>query len=120
MKVFAIRGAITVAENTEQAIGEASIRLMEEIIDRNDLRVADVVSIIISSTQDLDAMYPAKAIRMAGFENTPLFSCLEPAIVNSLKRCIRVLVTINEEDTFKAKHVYLGDSKVLRPDLTKE
>ena len=120
MKVFAIRGAITASENSERAISEASIKLIEEVIDQNNLRISDVISIIISSTQDLDAMYPAKAIRMVGFENTPLFSCLEPNIVNSLKRCIRVLVTINEEDTFKAKHVYLGGTKVLRPDLVKE
>ena len=120
MKVFAIRGAITAAENSEEAIAEASVSLMNEIIDQNDLRVSDIISVIISSTQDLNAMYPAKAIRMSGFENVPLFSCLEPNIVNSLKRCIRVLVTINEEDTFKAKHVYLGGTKVLRPDLIKE
>ena len=50
MKVFAIRGAITASENSERAISEASIKLIEEVIDQNNLRISDVISIIISST----------------------------------------------------------------------
>ena len=109
----AIRGAITVKENTAEAITAASVSLIGQIAEKNNITTA--VSIIISSTFDITAVYPAKAIREAGLIDAPLFSCVEPEIDGSLRMCIRVMVLVNAD--IKAKHMYLDGAKVLRPDI---
>ena len=64
MKVYAIRGAITVDENTEEAISSASVSLIKRIKEKNVFDSA--VCILISTTADITAAYPAKAVRESG------------------------------------------------------
>ena len=109
----AIRGAITVKANTADEITAASVGLIKQLAEKNGIREA--VSMIISTTPDITAKYPAAAIREAGIINAPLFSCAEPCIDGALKMCIRVMVHINAD--IAAKHVYLEGARVLRPDL---
>ena len=109
----AIRGAITANNNTVGDISAASVRLISELAARNN--ISSAVSILISSTKDITAVYPAKAIRESGIIDAPLFSCLEPDIDNALEMCIRIMVSINEN--IKPEHVYLEGAKILRPDL---
>lgn len=109
----AIRGAITAAENSAESIGGASVRLMRAIAEKNDISTA--VCIIISTTSDITAKYPAAAIRESGVSSAPLFSCAEPEIDGSLRMCIRILLLVNADIT--AKHVYLDNAKSLRTDL---
>ena len=54
-RVVAIRGAISVAEDTAAAIGEATSELLRELLDRNSLAARDLISIIFTSTEDLCA-----------------------------------------------------------------
>lgn len=72
--IVSIRGAIT-ANNDEQSIAKASELLMRRIFFKNGLTNADVVNTMISTTADLTAFYPARALREVGY-SMPLFSCL--------------------------------------------
>ncbi|MCX7680703.1 MAG: chorismate mutase [Anaerolineae bacterium] len=118
MTCRAIRGAITVKTNDEQAILTATRELLAAIIAANELVLEDVVSVLFSVTPDLDAVNPARAAREMGWNHTPLLSVQEMAVANSLPRCIRVLIHWNtDRPPEQVRHVYLGEARVLRPDL---
>ncbi len=117
-KIYAIRGAIAPVKNTEESITENTVELFGEILKRN--RIRRIVSVIISSTNDLTAFYPATALRKARLTQEPLFSCAEPSIEGAMQGCIRILVTAVLEEESKIDHVYLGEAADLRPDLTKK
>jgi chorismate mutase len=117
--VFSIRGATTVDANTSDSIAFASVELFLQMVKKNNLNREHIVNVIISSTEDLTAAYPAKAIRESGYSDIPLFSCLEPDVDNALEKCIRILATVaNFSDVIPTpKHIYLHGAKTLRPDL---
>jgi len=110
--IFAIRGATTVERDEEELISAAAVELVKEIVAANKIDTA--ISITVSTTADITASYPAKAIRESRILSAPLFSCLEPPISGALPLCIRVIILADGE--FK-KHIYLHGAKVLRPDL---
>lgn len=113
-----IRGAITVTENTVDAILSATRTLLEAIIAANDLNAGDIASVTFTATADLDAVYPAVAARNIGWVHTPLLCMQEMAVPGSLPKCIRVLIHWNTDRSPKAvRHVYLGEAQKLRPDL---
>lgn len=119
MKVRGIRGAISADANDEAAIFTATQTLMENIISRNELDVDDVASVILTMTPDLNAAFPAKAVRsIAGWQWVPLMCAVELSIPASLPRCVRVLLHVNtDREQSQLHHVYLGEATVLRPDL---
>ena len=116
-----IRGATTVEHNEEQEILAATAEMLSTVVAENALLPEDIGSVLITVTPDLDAAFPAKAIRnMSGWELVPLMCALEVPVQGSLPRCIRLLLMAN---TTKAQHeivhVYLNEAKALRPDLAK-
>ena len=116
----AIRGAITVSKNTENEILDATQLLFREIVEKNHILEEELVSIIFSVTSDLDASYPARAIREMGYKYVPLFDVQEMNVRGALPKTIRVLVFINRETALKdINHIYLRDAAKLRPDLLK-
>jgi chorismate mutase len=117
MRLFALRGAISVDRNTSEAILGATEWLMREIMKRNDLGPDDVVSCLFTLTEDLDAEFPAVAARQLGFGNVPLMCAREVPVPGSLPRVIRVMMHYYAEDDHEARHVYLGDARKLRMDL---
>jgi chorismate mutase len=117
MRLFALRGAISVDRNTSEAILGATEWLMREIMKRNDLIPDSVVSCIFTMTEDLDAEFPAVAARRLGFDQVPLMCAREVPVPGSLPRVIRVLVHYYAEDAHLVRHVYLGDARQLRSDL---
>lgn len=119
MNIFSIRGAITAENNTTEDITSATIELFGEIIRQNDLSISDIVNIIFSVTKDLNAVYPAKALREHfDVAATPLFCLQEADIQNSLEKCIRVMITVSYDKAKEdVKHVYLKGAAKLRPDL---
>lgn len=121
MGIVAIRGAITVEENTQEAIKKATVELFSEIMHQNNLRIGDVVYINFSATKDLTKAYPAKFIRTElGISSIPMMCLQEMDVENSLRMCLRVLIVINTiNDDFFVKHVYLKGAKILRPDIAK-
>jgi chorismate mutase len=117
MRLFALRGAITVDANEADAIVAATETLMREIMSRNDLGPDDAVSCIFTLTNDLDAQFPAVAARNLGFERVPLLCAREIAVPGALPMVIRVLLHYYADEDHTARHVYLGDARTLREDL---
>lgn len=120
-QVLSIRGATTVTENTAEAITIRSVELLKEIIERNGLNNngdLEATDMLISTTADLTAAYPAKAVRESGLINAPLFSMQEPTIQGALPMCIRFMIRVsNYGERVEPRHVYLHEAKKLRPDL---
>ncbi len=114
-----IRGAITVEVNERGALLAATRQLLTRIVAANDIAVADIASVIFSVTPDLNAVCPAAAAREMGWTATPLFCVQEMVVPGSLPRCIRVLMHWNTDRAqADVHHVYLGEARALRPDLT--
>lgn len=116
-----IRGATTVQHNDEQEILAATAELLGEVIKRNDLDPEQIGSVWITVTADLDAAFPARAVRqLSGWDYVPIMCAMEIPVVGSLPRCIRLLIQVNTEKGQRdMKHVYLNDATALRPDLVK-
>jgi chorismate mutase len=117
MRLFALRGAISVERNGAQEIHQATAELMREIMQRNALEPKDVVSCIFTATEDLDADFPAAAARALGFDAVPLLCAREMAVPESMPRVIRVLIHYYAEEGHEVRHVYLRDTVALRSDL---
>lgn len=118
MSVRAIRGAVTVENNTAPEIIEETRQLLLEIEHKNEFLQDDIISIIFSVTSDLNAAFPAVAARQIGWNNIALMCTNEVDVLGSLKKCIRVLIHINtDKSNYEIKHIYLKGAKVLRPDL---
>lgn len=114
--MIAIRGAVTINADEPDEIRLKVKDLLTQITKKNNISCDDIISIILSSTQDIHSLYPAKAAREAGFSSCALFSCAEPQMEGSLALCIRVLV-LAEANT-KPVHVYLGGAAALRSDIS--
>jgi chorismate mutase len=117
MRLFALRGAISVERNDAQDILDATSQLMREIMQRNTLSPDAVVSCIFTATRDLNAEFPAVAARALGFERVPLLCAQEIPVPQSMPRVIRVLIHYYADDDHAPAHVYLGDASELRVDL---
>jgi chorismate mutase len=115
--MYGIRGATTIQSNTRENILDGTRGLLENIFENNKLEQDDVVSIIFTTTQDLNAEFPAKAARLMGLENIPLLGCVEADVPHGLPLCIRILVHAYLKEGTKIKHIYLNDAVKLRPDL---
>lgn len=118
MLVRGVRGAITVDENTEEAIVSATRELLTAMIDANGIEEEYVASVIFTTTSDLNAAYPAKAARMAGWTYTALMGAVEADVPGGLERCIRILVHWNTTKSLtELVHVYMNGAEKLRPDF---
>ena len=110
-----IRGAILVEENTSEAIGSATIKLLKEIMKKNNIETNLISHVIFSLTSDLNADFPAKYARInLKWREVPMLSFNEIDVPNSLKRCLRVLVVVNCREDFEPEFVYLSGAEVLR------
>jgi chorismate mutase len=110
----AIRGAITVEANTSEAIAEATQTLLAEIGRRNNLTPTDVISAFFTLTPDLDADFPARAARAAGWD-MPMLDTQEIAVPGALTSCLRILLHVDRD--MPVRHAYLRGARELRPDL---
>jgi chorismate mutase len=118
MKVRAARGAIVVSANTEAAIGEATERLLRAIFDGNAIEVDDLISVLFTATDDLDAAFPALAARRMGLVQVPLLCAREIPVIGSMRSVVRVLVHFHGEQALaEVVHVYLDGAETLRDDL---
>src|ERR1700691_5992032 len=117
MRLFALRGAVSVKRNDAEYILEATSELMREIMERNALRPENVVSCLFTATRDLNAEFPAVAARALGFDQVPLLCAQEIPVPQSMPRVIRVLIHYYAAEDHVPAHVYLGDARELRLDL---
>ena len=110
-----IRGAILVEENTSEAIGSATIKLLKEIMKKNNNETNLISHVIFSLTSDLNADFPAKYARInLKWREVPMLCFNEINVPNSLKRCLRVLVVVNCREDFEPEFIYLDGAEVLR------
>jgi len=118
MHLVSLRGAITVASNTVESIDEATLLLMNTLVDENGISENDIVHVLFTATSDLTARYPSVILRQAlGWDHTAMLNFEEKVIDGQLPRCIRVLLLIETQrpkDSFK--HIYLREARKLRPD----
>lgn len=114
-----VRGATTVKHNTEEEILTAAEELFVKMIEKNEINPNDVASVFISTTEDIDAGFPAKGMRqLEGWKYVPVMCMREMPVPNSLKMCIRVMLHLNtDKDQTEIHHVYLREAHILRPDL---
>jgi chorismate mutase len=114
-----VRGAVTVDCNTEEAIVSATEILLKQLIEDNNILPEQVASAFISTTEDLNAAFPAKALRkFAGWTYVPVMCMRELPVPNSLQMCVRIMLHVNTAvPQEEVVHVYLGGATVLRPDL---
>lgn len=112
-----LRGAITVAENTEGAILEATRELLAQLFQSNSLQTEEIAAILFTATPDLNAAFPAKAAREMGYVQVPLMCSQELEVPSAPPRCIRVLILHNTTVAMETlNHVYLRGAVVLRPE----
>ena len=118
MAVRGIRGATTVETNTREEIIAKTRELLESILEKNNFDVSDIVSIIFSVTNEVNAEFPAVAARHLGWIYTPLLCTNEIPVSGSLRNCIRVLLHVNSDKRQdEMVQVYLYEARNLRPDL---
>ncbi|HUB98343.1 MAG TPA: chorismate mutase [Solirubrobacterales bacterium] len=117
-RLFAVRGAVQVAANEPDAILDATEELMRELIERNQLEPEAMVSCLFTTTDDLDAEFPAAAARRLGLTAVPLLCCREIPVPGSMPRVIRVMLHFYGPVTLTPAHVYVGEAQKLRADLS--
>jgi chorismate mutase len=117
MRLYALRGATTIAANAATDIHDRTTELMRAIMERNALVPDDVVSCIFTVTDDIDAAFPAAAARAMGFDRVPLICTREIPVPGSLALVIRVLMHFHADEAHETRHVYLHEARVLRADL---
>ncbi len=116
-RLFAVRGATQVEANEAEAIVAATEGLMRELIERNGLEPEAMVSCLFTTTDDLDAEFPAVAARNLGLDSVPLLCCREIPVPNSMPRVIRVMAHYYAAEGHVPSHAYLGGTQNLRADL---
>lgn len=116
-RLFAVRGAVQAGANEAEAILVATTELMRGLIERNGLEPADMVSCLFTTTDDLDAEFPAVAARDLGLTMVPLMCCREIPVPGSMPRVIRLLLHYYGDPADRQIHVYLRDAAALRRDM---
>lgn len=116
-RLFAVRGATQVEANEAAAIVGATEELMRELIARNGLEPELMVSCLFTTTEDLDAEFPAVAARNLGLDQVPLLCCREIPVPGSMPRVIRVMAHYYAAADHVPSHAYLGGAQNLRRDL---
>lgn len=112
-----VRGAITAEANTAEAILAATHELLTALIEANHIDPDDVGSMIMTTTVDLNAEYPAVAARRLGWMDVAILCGHEMDVPHGLKKCIRILIHWNTtRSAQEIEHVYIGEAQTLRPD----
>ena len=115
LKCRGIRGATTAEANTQEAILDATQELFREIVAANDFESDDVAAVFLTTTADLNAEFPAVAVRQMGWDQIALFSGQEMQVPGGQPLCIRAMVLVNtQRSQAEIKHVYLRNAKNLR------
>src|SRR5699024_6913639 len=112
----------TVTNNETAEILFNTQKLFEEMIAKNDIEPQAVSHVFISVTNDINACFPAKAIReLPGWTYVPVMCMNEIDVPGSLAKCIRImLVARTDKNQQEIKHTFQNDAVQLRPDLIKK
>ena len=114
-KVRGIRGAITADENTKETILEATTELLQALVTANDIETGDIAAAYFTTTDDLNAEFPALAARRMGWQYVALMCGREMAVPDAQARCIRALILVNTQKSAQdLSNVYLRGAENLR------
>ena len=81
----------------------------------NSIDKSLISHIIFTTTNDINAAFPAKFARTElGFSDTAMMCFHELDVPNSLAKCLRILVVLNCDEDFTPQFVYLKDAAELR------
>ncbi len=117
-----VRGATTVTVNESSAILEATEQLALAMIEANDIEPDAIASVIVSTTPDVTAVFPARAIRsIEGWTFVPVMCTHEMDVPGAIEKCIRIMMHVNtQKGQQDIQHIYQNEAIKLRPDLVKE
>ena len=113
-----IRGATTITRNNIEEMQVAVLEMYDKIIQTNNLDLSKIACIVFVCTKDLTCGNPATLLRTNRdkVSNIPLMSLAHHEYKKALKKCIRIMIALNEEIK-QPNHVYLNDAQKLREDL---
>ena len=116
-KVKFIRGATTASGNSVEEIEDAVVELINELITRNNLIKANLLSIIFTTTKDLDACFPASIARKCnGLDSVAFLDCQQMYVSYDVDFCIRIMAQALLPLNNPVKHTYLRGASKLRAD----
>ena len=116
-KITFIRGATSSSGNSAKEIEDAVVELIDELISRNNLSKTNLLSIIFTTTKDLDACFPASiARRCNGLDSVAFLDCQQMYVSNDIDFCIRIMAQVLLPLNFSVKHPYLRGASKLRLD----
>ena len=116
-KIAFIRGATTASGNSVKEIEDAVVELINELISRNNIMKTSLLSIIFTSTKDLDACFPASIARKCnGLDSVAFLDCQQMHVSNDVDFCIRILAHVLLPPNTPVKHPYLRGAAKLRSD----
>ena len=116
-KITFIRGATTASGNSVKEIEDAVFELINELISRNNLIKTDLLSIIFTTTKDLDACFPASIARKYnGLDSVAFLDCQQMYVSNDVNFCIRIMAQALLPLNNQVKHPYLRGASKLRTD----
>ncbi len=117
MHMQALRGAVQVPEDSQEAVTSGVRELLHTLFEQNTITSEEVVSVFFSQTGDLRSTNPATAARESGYGSYAYFCLQELDVENSLPRTIRVLIHLYRAENTPLIPVYIGGARKLRPDL---
>ena len=116
-KITFIRGATTASGNSPEAIEEAVVELINELISRNNLIKKNLLSIIFTATKDLDACFPASIARKCnGLDSVAFLDCQQMDVTRDIDFCIRIMAQVLLNPNNPIQHPYLRGASKLRAD----
>jgi chorismate mutase len=118
MAVRAVRGATQVDADDREQVLAATSELLREVLARNELETADLISVVFTATPDLRSEFPAYAARQMGITDVPLLCASEIDVPGAMPRVLRLLAHVEtDRPRDQVRHVYLRGAAALRTDL---
>ena len=116
-KITFIRGATTASGNSAKEIEVAVVELINELISRNNLIKKNLLSIIFTSTKDLNACFPASIARKCnGLDSVAFLDCQQMYVPDDIDFCIRIMAQVLLPSNNSVQHPYLRGASKLRAD----
>ena len=116
-KITFIRGATTASGNSVEEIEVVVVELIDELISRNNIIKTNLLSITFTSTNDLDACFPASIARKCSeLDSVAFLDCQQMFVPNDVDFCIRIMAQALLPPNFPVNHPYLRGASKLRPD----
>ncbi len=130
---LAVRGAITIDEDTPAEVAKHTTRLLETLYERNGLTHDEVVSVLFTATPDISSVAPGVAARAFGLTDVPIICTQEMVVTGALPLCVRLLAHLDlshldpshlesvnrvvPKSKGDLRHVFLRGAVALRPEL---